>query len=129
MLRIRPEQMKVLDDDMLRKFEDKMVVHLNKFFHERCAKLGKDGTREAILYAIERAASYEIVSERDVCIYIDIMFEFGRDFDKDPKLPWAGKILNDKVLTGKPAEKVNRLYDTATENIQHARGIELVGEV
>jgi hypothetical protein len=128
MLHVRPEQMKVLNEHMLRKFEDRMVAHLNQFFAEQCKKLGEDGTRKAIRDAMERAAGYEIVSERDVCIYIDIMFEFGRDFDKDPKLPWANKILNDKALKGEQTEKVDRLYDAAMKNLKQAKGIKVESE-
>jgi hypothetical protein len=39
-------------------------------------------------------------------------------------LPWAGAILNDPTLTGRPADKVDRLYEAAMENIAQAGGIE-----
>ena len=129
MLHIRPEQMKVLDDHMVRKFEDLMVAHLNKYFPEHCKKLGEDGTRKSVRQAIERAGSYGIVFERDVCVYTDVMFEFGRNFDKNPRLPWASKILNDEVLEGLPTDKVGQLYDAAVENLEQARGIEPETEV
>ena len=50
---------------------------------------------------------------------------FGVDFDKDPKLPWAGQVLNDKSLKDRPHEKTDRLYDVALENIETAAGIKL----
>jgi hypothetical protein len=129
MLHIRPEQMKVLDDHMVRKFEDLMVTHLNKYFPEHCKNLGEDGTRKSVRQAIKHAGSYGIVSERDICVYIDVMFEFGRNFDKNPRLPWASKILNDEVLEGLPTDKVGQLYDAAVENLEQARGIEPETEV
>jgi hypothetical protein len=129
MLQIRPEQMQSLSTYTICKFEDRMVLHLNKYFPEQCKKLGEDGTRKAVRYGLQRAAGYEITSERDVCIYIDVMFEFGRNFDLDPRLPWASEILNDEGLAGEPSEKVNELYDTAMENIKRASGIELDTEV
>ena len=100
-----------------------MVEHLRKFFSDECELLGEDGTRQTIHYAIERAGEYGIVSERDVCIYTDVMFAFGRDFDKDPKLPWAAQILNDESLKDSPSEKVDKLYEAASTNFQEAAGI------
>jgi len=123
MLRIRKEQNEELAKVALKRFEDSMIIHLNKFFPEECKALDAEATRRTIRYAIERAAGYDIVSQRDVCIYTDVMFVFGRDFDKDPKLPWAGQILNDKSLKDKPHEKADKLYDTALENIEKAAGI------
>lgn len=129
MLKIRPEQNDELAKVALKRFEDKMVVHLNKFFPDHCKVLGEEGTREAIQYAIERSASYEIVSERDVCKYTDLMFAFGRDFDKDPKLPWASKILTDKDLKGRPTRKIKLLYKTAMKNVGKAAGIKEESEI
>ena len=124
MLKIRKEQNEELTKVMLKRFEERMVVHLNKFFPEECELLGKEGTHKAIRLAIERAAGYEIVSEQDVCMYADVMFAFGRDFDKDRKLPWAARILNKESLKGKPSEKAERLYNLAMNNSGHARRIE-----
>ena len=124
MLRIRKEQNDELAKAAVKRFEEWMVVHLNKFFPDHCKALGPEGTRETIRHAIERAASYEIVSERDVCKYTDLMFAFGRDFDEDPNAGWANEILNDENFKGQPTEKINNLYKTAMRNVKQAGGIE-----
>jgi hypothetical protein len=129
MLTIRMKQMNVFTDLSLKRYETSMVVHLNKYFSEECDALGEERTRHAIRYALKRAESYEIVSERDVCIYTDLMFAFGKDFDKDPQLPWAGTILNEESLKGEPSQRIDRLYDVARENIEHAQGINAGTEV
>jgi hypothetical protein len=123
MLQIRKEQNDELARVQLKRFEDRMDIHLKKFFPEQFELLGENGTRQAIRYAMERAAGYEIVSERDVCMYTDVMFAFGRDFDKDRKLPWAARILNDESLKDKPSEKTERLYNMAMNNSEQANGI------
>jgi len=123
MLRIRKEQNEELTKVMLKKFEERMGVHLNKSFPEECKALGDEGTLEAIRQALERASGYEIVAEQDVCMYTDVMFAFGRDFDKDRKLPWAARILSKESLKGKPSEKAERLYNLAMNNSGQARGI------
>ena len=124
MLNIRKEQDDELSQVMLSRFEDRMVAHLNKSFPEECEVLGEEGTHAAIRFALERAAHYGIVAERDVCMYTDVMFAFGRGFDKDRKLPWAARILNDEALKDKPSEKAERLYHVAMNNAERARGIQ-----
>ncbi len=89
-----------------------MVVHLNKHFPKNCAALGEAGVREAIGAGIASAKKYGIVSERDVCKYINLMFAFGRDFDVDPKLPWAAQILRTRVYES-PGDRMRALYETA----------------
>lgn len=121
MLRIRKEQMDVFRQYMLEQFEDKMVVHLNKYFSGRCAELGEDGVRETIRYGISQAEKYGIVIESDVSRYINLMFTFGRDFDKDPTLSWAAKILNDHDLIGR-RQKMDALYEAAKRHLAATAG-------
>jgi len=118
MLNIRKEQSDAMDKAAIKSFKDRMVDHLNKFFPEHCEELGSEGTREAICYAVGRAAEYGISAERDICIYTDIMVVFGQDFDEDPEFPWAQEILNDDSLEDEPAEKVDRLHEAATKHIE-----------
>ena len=107
-MQIRKEQMKTLGDCMLQEFEDSMVAHVEKFFPGQHATMREAGVREIVRHGIERAEKYNIISERDVCKYIDVMFVYGRDFDVNPKLPWAIRILNDR-RPQEPSERVNRL--------------------
>jgi len=123
MLRIRKEQMDAFSQAAARSFEDRMVEHLTEFFPEQCEALGEPETREAIQHGINRAKTYGIISERDVCKYIDLMFTFGRDFDEDAELPWAGRILNDDEFVN-ASVKTDRLYDVAMRHVAQAAGID-----
>lgn len=114
MLKIRKEQKERLSQVMIRRFEDRMIEHLQRFFPARAAELGEAGLREHIHHGVARAASYEIVAERDVCKYIDLMFSLGRDFDVDPALPWARAILRHPSISG-PTAKVMLLVEIAKE--------------
>ncbi len=111
MLIVRDEQMDVLKAYMAEQFENRMARHVESFFHEAFAAKEEEGTREEIKYGIDRAKSYEITLEYDVCGYVNLMFAFVRDFDVDPKLPWAATILNDEKLSG--SSKLDRLYEEA----------------
>ena len=112
MLTIRKEQLAVFGPLGKKAFEDRMLAHLHKFFPEQCKALDEHKLRETIQYGTQRAASYRITSERDVCKYIDLMIFYGRDFDKDTNLPWAQSILQNKNIRN-PSAKVERLYKAA----------------
>jgi hypothetical protein len=96
-------------------FEDRMVAHLAEFFPEKSKALGEADTRERIQEGAVKARRYGIVSEQDVCIYIDMMFEYGNDFDVDPELPWATQVLKDPEIKDS-TYKVNRLFDAAMDD-------------
>jgi hypothetical protein len=93
MLTIRSAQLVVLSEAEVEKFEDWMLVHLSQFFARQCAAAGDERLRAMVRYGIKRAAAYRITARSDVAKYIDLMVVFGRDFDTDKRLRWAGEIL------------------------------------
>ena len=70
MLTIRPEQLVVLSQPQVKRFEDWMLAHLKKFFPKESEVAGESGLRETIQHGIKQAATYGITTERDVCKYI-----------------------------------------------------------
>jgi len=116
-MQIRREQMNTLDEHMRMKFEDFMVGHLWEHYPVECEEMGEDQVRDWIRHGTERAAVYEVEAERDVCKYIDVMFAFGRDFDQDPGLPWAGEILTDPRFMDS-RERMDRLTAVALEHLE-----------
>jgi hypothetical protein len=111
---IRPEQMQALSAPSRGAFEEKVVAHLNRCFPDECAKLGEQNVRATIRLGLERARSYGITTSREVCLYIDVMMVYGRDFDRNPKLSWASEILNETLWRDSCA-KVDALFRTAKE--------------
>jgi hypothetical protein len=114
MLTLSRKHMQVFSAAALESFEDRVLAHLNRCFPEQCKGLSEMALRETIRSGIKRAAKYEIIAERDVCKYIDVMLVFGRDFDNDSELPWARAILSDGTLKRPPA-RIDRLYKLAME--------------
>jgi len=90
---IRPEQFAVFAQADLQRYEDWVLAHVRHFFPEQANRAGAENLRETTRHAIQRAATYEIRSKRDVCKYADLAVILGRDFDTDSRLPWAGDIL------------------------------------
>jgi hypothetical protein len=114
MFTIRKEQLQALDRDKRESFVDRMLQHLREFFPGKCDALGENQLRKWIEHGIERAKAYRIVSERDVCKYIDVMIVFGKEFDRDKALPWASKILNGHY--SQAGEKIDLLFEAAKQN-------------
>ena len=112
---IRAEQMARFSKAAAVTFEDEVVVHLNKCFPEECRAFGEPKVRETVRYGVERASAYGITAQRDVCKYIDLMFVFGRDFDRDPKLTWPSAVLKDRAMR-EPTVKLERLYETGKKH-------------
>jgi hypothetical protein len=115
MLTIRQEQITVFSQLEVEKFEEWMLAHLKKFFPAKCRALGESKLLEIIRRGVKRAAVYQFTSKRDVCKFIDLMVVFGREFDTDKRLPWAGKILASK---GAPEQKMQDLYAAAHRHLR-----------
>ena len=112
--------MTALGDASKARYEDRMTEHLRRCFPDQCEKMDEPGIRRIIAQGIEHAKRYNIVTERDVCLFIDLMFIFGEEFDTSPNLPWMSEILTDPHRTD-PSRKIDHLYDVALEVLkQHA---------
>lgn len=112
MLTIRKEQLAAFGKPALKAFEGHVVVHVKKYFPGECEKLGAEKVQEFVQFGTQKAATYGIVAERDVCKYIDFMMVYGREFDVDPKLPWASSILKKQTLKNSTT-KIDHLYKAA----------------
>jgi hypothetical protein len=122
MLKIPSTQKQAFRKRELQGFEDRMIAHLGVLFPAYCETLGEPAVRRLVQLGVERAARYGLVTERGACIYVDVMFAFGRDFDGDPGLPWARAVLVDRAIDG-PLLRVDALFDAALEHLDEARGI------
>lgn len=109
---VRQDQIAVFSNHSNRKFEDSMVRHLNENFPSWSASAGECAVRETVRRGIRQSSTYGITSQRDVCRYVDLMVVFGNDFDHDPQLPWASRILNDAFYRD-PTTKTEALHDEA----------------
>lgn len=110
MMFIRQEQLDVFSDTAVKDFENRMVLHLRQSLPQECSTLNDEALRQAVRHGMERAASYGIVAERDVCKYTEVMLRLGRNFDRDAAFPQLQAILNDPTLKF-PEAKVCRLLE------------------
>ena len=110
LLAVRTAQLAAFSQAEVQKFEDWMIAHIRQFFSKQCRALQEPQLRDLIQYGIKRAAGHGIVSERDVCKFIDLMIVFGRDFDEDKQRPWASQILANRKTA---RSKIRSLYEAA----------------
>jgi len=121
MLVIRETQMAAFEQGAIRNFETRLLEHLQEFFPKQCQILGDEQVRQVIRLGLERAEQYELNSERDIHLYVGLMFMLGSYFDVDPQLPWAAKIFADKSMTN-PTAPIDRVYDTAIRYLDRVAG-------
>jgi hypothetical protein len=121
MIRIRREQKQAIAAGNRKDFEDRMVAHIRKFFPKHYEELKEENTRLLVDHEIDRAKSWGIVAERDVCKYIDLSLVFGPDFDTDGKQPWAAEILTDKRIDD-PTHRTDKLFRTGLTRLHEAHG-------
>jgi hypothetical protein len=118
MLVIREPQIRVFEIERKRDFEQHLAVHCRQYFPRPSSALG-DALMDAIREAIERAQSHGFLGEREICKYINLVFTFGREFDRSPLIEWAAPVLFSS-LPG-PA-KMERLYAAAIRHELQGRG-------
>lgn len=107
MLQIREEQLDLLSNYMLKRFEDRMIVHLRDNFPESTKEFSEAELRQMIRAGLDKANTYDVTDEVDVERYLEFMLDYGPDFDVSAKTSWAGEILKKPDLTG--TEKILKL--------------------
>jgi len=120
-MRIRDEQLRVLDDASQLPFENFMVAHLAEFTPMHMGTLGADGMRALVRQGVERARRYGFVSRGPVRFYIELIVLLGIDFDEDPQYPWVAETLLDDSIGGE-IERADWLHDQVIGLLETAAG-------
>lgn len=100
-------QFEQLGADQKQRFIAQLMARLRRDFPVQTKPLDDPAMHELIDTGMRHAQTYGLVSEAHIRVYCAMMLRHGRDFDADPKLPWAGDILNDDKLA--PRDKISRL--------------------
>ena len=118
---MRDAQMATFEQAAIHNFENRLLEHLEEFFPRHCEILGEEQVRKVIRLGIEQAEKYGLVSERDLHLYVGLMFMLGSHFDQDPQLPWAAKILTDENIIY-PNHRADQLHNRAMAFLNEAAG-------
>lgn len=101
-------------------FYTRATAHLKETLPRKCEIVGEPALRQLINRAIEVAAGYKITTARGCAFLLAAMFMLGSGFDKDPQVPWAGKILRDESIIDQ-RERVDKLFAAAIECLKKLR--------
>lgn len=123
-LELRKDQMDTMASRCQNDFEQRLLRHLRKAFASETRELSDPSLLERTRPSVQKAGEYGIEMEYDVVRFVDLTFLLGADFDSSPETPWAGEILQDKVLIG--AQKADLLWNRVQEDL--ARAADLSGK-
>ena len=100
MLTITPEQIEALNAAMRERYIARVVAHLRELFPEQMKERDDAQARALVEEGIGRAAAYNITSERETTLFIDLMAALGPDFDTQRRYrAWMPGILRSEELT------------------------------
>ena len=115
---VRKAQIESIEGQAREQFVQFMQNHLNEHFPDHCKALGRQGVSEAIESGIARAEEHSMISERDVCKFIDLQFSFGQSFDSEH---WARGVFSDPEIRN-ASTRIDALMDRAEAYLDSLRG-------
>lgn len=99
MLVIRREQQAALAEATRPTFAENIAAHLRRVWPEAVREMSPEALRAWVAWGIERGAGYELETEYEVGLFLDLAWALGGDFDT--VFPWAQEILTDPGLDGR----------------------------
>jgi hypothetical protein len=99
MLKIRDEQMAAFEGDARKRFVERLVARIEANFPEKYGKMGPDGTQKYVEDAIKKAETYQIRTQSAVIMLIELMLNFGDNFELSPDRQWAQNMMKHPTLT------------------------------
>lgn len=116
---MRRPQVEALARATFDRFVTSAVAHVERFFPGPYAALGPAEVERGVRHALARARAHGLETERELLGYVTLVFYFGRDFDRDPALPWAREIL---ASGESPPLRIGQLQAAALAHQELARG-------
>jgi len=116
-LTIRKEQIRVFDEMAMKQFIERMAIHIRKHFPEESKSMDDEQMKNLISNLIPAAKKYGLVSERDICTYINLSMFYGTDFDKKPDNKWMADMLIDRSEPN-PSIRIKKLYKEVLNRLE-----------
>ena len=86
-------------------------------FPRDAERLGASGVSAVVRLGIAQTRRHRRYTERDMYLYLTMMFMIGSYFDEDPQLPWAKSMLEGDG-------SLDRLHDRTLDHLDMAAGEE-----
>ena len=123
MFTIRQEQMDHLGASKREEFVESTRQNLEQMFPYEPSIKDEPVVRSLIEFGIERAGQYGISRGREVMLFIFLVQDMGRDFEKQSNNVWVQELLADTEL--EEQEKMDLIYarlQLAAGNANYATG-------
>lgn len=120
MITINAEQMAAFEHDAQSRYAEDLCARLLALYPGEAGALGPVALRQLVDDGIARARGYNLDSERDIALFVDLSLFLGSGFDQDPELPWAAEILTDDYIT----ESELRIDTLHARALDHLDGVD-----
>jgi len=108
MLIIRKEQLAVLEAHMLGRFRERLLRHLRIELPAETQTLADEQLFPMIDDGLRRGRGFGVTTERDLTLFVDLLFLHSPHFEEAPDMAWAKKILVNCELAGE--NKMSLIY-------------------
>ena len=123
MLTIRDAQRQVFRREAAARFERRLADHFQRFFPRQCDFLGREQVLAAMHACRGRSEARGFRAQREIGLYVSLMFLLGADFESDPQLPWVAALLA-APAPAQPFTRLTHLYEAASEYLDRVAGEE-----
>lgn len=89
MLILRNAQVQAIAESAAEDRRGRLARHLRAQYPDACAALGDRRLAHLVRLGISRATRHGMRRESDLELFVELMVEFGKDFDRSPDVPWA----------------------------------------
>ena len=100
MLKIRQEQLDVLNKYVEDQYKERLQTYLRTEYAPEAAPMSEDELKQLVDTGVQKALTYDISSKRDVADYLVLLLRHGVDFERQPQHAWALDILKSEEMDG-----------------------------
>lgn len=93
MLTLRTEQLQIFEHGALACWVERMVGALAHDYPRQFHALGPDGARDLVHRALAKGRANHVVTQGGVAVLLELMVQFGEDFQHSPDKAWADDML------------------------------------
>ena len=116
-LRIRTDQIATLASSRAATFRQSMLRHIRTHFPAATASFDDHQLEALVSTTIARARRYDLVSEADVCRFLNLAATFGWEFDGDTECAWMQAMLTDPEISA-PGDRLRLLVDESVRRLR-----------
>ncbi len=109
MIVIGNAQMDQMNRHSMRRFETRLMAHLEEVVPKEYAAAGDQEVLKLIRAGMKRAKPYGIEAEEDIALFVELMLTDSPEWELPEERKWARDILQNRSLTGHL--KMAMLYD------------------